>query len=46
MIESNFMYVCIEFLILETLIVICVSRPKSASFSSEFQFSDRGAAEA
>jgi hypothetical protein len=27
-------------------IVICVSRPKSASFSSEWEFSGRGAAEA
>jgi hypothetical protein len=27
-------------------VVICVSRPKSASFSSEFGFSGRGAAEA
>jgi hypothetical protein len=29
-----------------TVIVICVSRPKSASFSSEAEFSGRGAAEA
>jgi hypothetical protein len=28
------------------LIVVCVSRPKSASFSSESEFSGRGAAEA
>jgi hypothetical protein len=34
------------FVTTEYIIVVCVSRPKSASFSSESEFSGRGAAEA
>jgi hypothetical protein len=44
----SFLQLVLNYFIMKkiTVIVICVSRPKSASFSSEAEFSGRGAAEA